>query len=91
MVWAVGDLGRWRANETPQVLKGTSHFCFVYGAPSGFGGRVCYPKFTRHPIPGYNAVGYGYLVGALPTRLDRRVIGYTRLPTRPLRYRAEDT
>eukprot|EP00956_Cyclotella_meneghiniana_P032226 scaffold87592_cov84-Cyclotella_meneghiniana.AAC.1 len=35
------------------------------------GCRVCYPKFTRHPIPG--------------------VIGYTRLPTRPLRYRAEDT
>eukprot|EP00956_Cyclotella_meneghiniana_P017110 scaffold27581_cov70-Cyclotella_meneghiniana.AAC.1 len=46
---------------------------------------------TRHPIPGLNAFGYGYLVGALHTRLDRRVIGYTRLPTRPLRYRAEDT
>eukprot|EP00956_Cyclotella_meneghiniana_P018388 scaffold30569_cov78-Cyclotella_meneghiniana.AAC.3 len=33
--------------------------------------RVCEPKFTRHP-------GYGYLVGALPTRLDPRVIGYTQ-------------
>eukprot|EP00956_Cyclotella_meneghiniana_P027082 scaffold59973_cov52-Cyclotella_meneghiniana.AAC.1 len=37
----------------------------------GSRGRVCYPKFTRHPIPG--------------------VIGYTRLPTRPLQYQAVDT
>eukprot|EP00956_Cyclotella_meneghiniana_P029126 scaffold69668_cov62-Cyclotella_meneghiniana.AAC.1 len=30
--------------------------------------------------------GTGILVGRIPTRLDRRVIGYTRLPTRSLWY-----
>eukprot|EP00956_Cyclotella_meneghiniana_P028956 scaffold68924_cov80-Cyclotella_meneghiniana.AAC.3 len=30
--------------------------------------------------------GTGILVGGIPTRLDRSVIGYTRLPTRSMRY-----
>ena len=40
----------------------------------------------RRPIPGWNAGRYGYLFGGLPTQLDRRKVGYTRLPTRPHRY-----
>eukprot|EP00956_Cyclotella_meneghiniana_P011630 scaffold16368_cov73-Cyclotella_meneghiniana.AAC.8 len=31
-------------------------------------------------------MGMGILVRGIPTRLNRRSIGYTRLPTQPLRY-----